>query len=64
MNTAIRFVEHPKGFAAQGQEFLVRRQRHGSILRSVLLPSITEATRRRDIFGQTASLAPATRQAA
>jgi hypothetical protein len=48
MNTTIGFVEHRNGFAAECQEFFVRRQRHGSILRPGNLPFTTEAARRGD----------------
>ena len=33
MNTAVQFVEYLDGFPAQGQEFFVRGQGHGSVLR-------------------------------
>jgi hypothetical protein len=36
MNTIIGFVEHLNGFPAQGQELLIRRQGHGSVLRGGL----------------------------
>src|SRR6516165_10490107 len=35
MNSTIGFVEHRKGFAAERQEFFVRGQGHGSVLRAV-----------------------------
>jgi hypothetical protein len=35
MNTTISFVEHLNGFSAQGQEFFIRGQGHGSFLRAM-----------------------------
>src|SRR6516162_3665984 len=45
MNSTIGFVEHRKGFAAERQEFFVRGQGHGSVLRAVfdLLPPARRA---------------------
>jgi hypothetical protein len=57
MNTTINFVKHLNGFSAQGQEFFVRRQGHGSILSPVLLHFTSGATRRGDYIG--IGLAPA-----
>ncbi len=59
MNTPINFVEHLNGFSAQGQEFFIRRQGHGSILRATILPSTTAAARRGDHIG--IGVAPAIR---
>jgi hypothetical protein len=46
MNTAIDFVEHLNGFAAQGQGFFVGRQGHGSVLRPMTRSSTTHTPRR------------------
>src|SRR6516165_2267992 len=45
MNSTIGFVEHRKGFAAERQEFFVRGQGHGTVLRAVfdLLPPARRA---------------------
>jgi hypothetical protein len=48
MNTPIGFVERVKDFPAQGQEFFVRRQGHGSVLRAMIRPFTTGAPRRGD----------------
>jgi hypothetical protein len=45
MNPAIGFVERLDGFPAQGQEFFIRRQGHGSVVRPIILSSTTEAIR-------------------
>src|SRR6516162_8227081 len=37
MNAAVHFVEHLNRFPAQGQEFFVRGQGHGSVLRPMVL---------------------------
>jgi hypothetical protein len=55
MNTTINFVEHLDRFSAQRQEFFVRRQRHGSILRPVTLPSTTDTTGRGDYISHEAN---------